>query len=143
MLKIQIIFFPQSDLCTGLTCVLVCCLYWSVVCTLRRFYQSNICTSRRFVLVRRLYWSVVRTGLLFVLVCRSYWSVVCTVRRFYQSNVCTSRRFVLVRRLYCPRFLSLRFVPSDVCGSEVCTGTGIRGQGGRRTQRMSIRAEYI
>ena len=65
-----------------------------------------------FSLVRRLYWSDVCTGPTFVL-----------VQGLYQSYVCTSLTFVLVRRLYCPTFVSLRFVPSDVCGSDVCTST--------------------
>ena len=66
-----------------------------------------------FSLVRRLYWSDVCTGPTFVLVRRLYW-----------SDVCTGPTFVLVRRMYCPTFVSLRFVPSDVCGSDVCTSTG-------------------
>ena len=45
------------------------------------------------------------------------------VQRLYQSDVCIGPTFVLVRhlcvrRLYCPTF-----VASDVCGSDVCTGT--------------------
>ena len=38
------------------------------------------------------------------------------VRRLYQSDVCTS-----------PTFVSFRFVPSDVCGSDVCTSTSTTG----------------
>ena len=67
-----------------------------------------------FSLVRRLYWSDVCTGPTFVLVRRLYW-----------SDVCTGPTFVLVRRMYCPTFVSLRFVPSDVCGSDVCTSTDV------------------
>ena len=35
---------------------------------------------------------------------------------------------VLVRRLYCLTFVNLMFVPSDFCGSDVCTGTGTAGE---------------
>jgi len=73
---------------------------------IRRLYLSDVCTSPTFVLVRRLYQSDVCTGPTFVL-----------VRRLYCPT------FVLVRLLYCPTFVSLMFVPSDVCGSDVCTGT--------------------
>ena len=65
-----------------------------------------------------MHWSDVCTG-----------TNVCTVRRLYQSDVCTksdvctSPTIVAVRPLYCPTFDSLLFVPSDVSGSDVCTGT--------------------
>ena len=62
-------------------------------CTVRRLYQCDVCTGPTFVPVRRLYW----------------------------FDVCTSATSVLVRRLHCLMFVSLRFVPSDVCGSNVRT----------------------
>ena len=57
-------------------------------------YSSDFCIGPTFVPVWRLYW----------------------------SDVCTGLTFVLVRRLYCPTFVSLMFVPSDVCGSDFCIG---------------------
>ena len=52
------------------------------------------------------------------------------VRRLYLSDVVTSSKFVSVRRLYqsnvctSPTFVLSDLVMSDVCGSDVCTGTG-------------------
>ena len=87
------------------------------VTTINRLSVASVSSSYSifrptFVLIRRLYLSDVCTSPTFVL-----------VRRLYQSDVCTGPTFVLVRRLYCPTFVSLMFVPSDVCGSDVCTGT--------------------
>ena len=83
-----------------------------------------------FSLVRRLYWSDVCTGPTFVLVRRLYW-----------SDVCTGPTFVLVRRMYCPTFVSLRFVPSDVCGSYVCTSTVDSTPKGRLVVEWSLEEE--
>ena len=91
-------------------------LYWSDVCLspmfvyqsdvcipVRRLSQSDDCLSPTFVSVRRLF-----TSPTFVL-----------VRRLY-----TSPTFVSVRRFYTtPTFVTPTFVLSDLCGSDVWTGT--------------------
>ena len=60
-----------------------------------------------FVLVWLFHWSDFFTGLTFLLVWS--WYVQCL--------------FQIDPRLYCLTFISLRFVPPEVCGSNDCTGT--------------------
>ena len=108
------IFFqtqPKSD-------VFPCKCSRSTFVMIRRLSQSDVCTSPMFVSVRLLSQSDVCTSPTFV-----------SVRRLYHPNVCLSPTFVSVRRLYqsdactSPTFGSPTFVASDVCVSDVCTGT--------------------
>ena len=137
-------------------------LYWSDVVILSHVCISDVCTVRRlycptFVLyyvctVRRLYcptfvlfwrWYC----LMFVPVQRLYYPTVvlydiCTGPTLVLSNVCTSPTFVLVRRLYCLMFVSVRFLPFDVCVSDVCTGTKVFFQFCFKKSTLSVKKNY-
>ena len=80
--------------------------YKSRTGTIKRLYWSDLCTGLTIVLVWPLYWSDLCTGLTFVLVWPLYW-----------SDLYTGLTFVLFRRLH------VRFVPSDFCWFNICTGT--------------------